>query len=54
MEELSLVVRISIHSGQLDAYKELARKCLISVHEKDKGTLQYDLYFNKDYTDAWC
>ena len=52
MEELRLVVRIRIHSGQLEAFKEVAKKCLLRVREKDKGTLQYDWYFNKDYTEC--
>lgn len=52
MEELSLVVRIKIHNGQLDAFKAVAKKCLLSVREKDKGTLQYDWYFNNDHTEC--
>ena len=52
MEELHLVVRIKIHSGKLDVFKAVAKKCLLSVREKDKGTLQYDWFFNEDYTEC--
>ncbi len=51
MDELRLVVRIKIHSGQLDAFKA-GKKCLLIVREKDKGTLQYDWYFNEDNTEC--
>jgi quinol monooxygenase YgiN len=50
MKELQITARLEIHSGKLDAFKEVARKCLRSVREKDKGTLQYDWFFNEDQT----
>lgn len=50
MKELQVTARLQIHSGKLDAFKDIAGKCLASVSEKDKGTLQYDWFFNQDQT----
>jgi quinol monooxygenase YgiN len=50
MKELQITARLQIHSGKLDAFEEAAKKCLTSVREKDKGTLQYDWFLNEDRT----
>lgn len=48
MTELQLTARFTIHEGKLDEFRDLARRCMESVREKDTGTLQYDWFFSAD------
>jgi quinol monooxygenase YgiN len=50
MNELLCIARLKINKGKLDEFKRLNAKCAEIVRTKDKGTLQYDLYFNSDET----
>jgi quinol monooxygenase YgiN len=50
MNELLCIARLKIFPGKLDEFKRLNAKCTKIVRTKDTGTLQYDLYFNKDET----
>jgi hypothetical protein len=42
MSELLCMARLKIHHGKLDEFKNLAARCVESVHTKDTGTLQYE------------
>lgn len=52
MSELQITGRLKIHDGKLDHFKTVAQACIESVREKDKGTLQYDWFFNEDHTEC--
>jgi len=52
MTEVSAIARLKIHEGKLEEFKRLAALCVHSVRTKDSGTLQYDYFFNDDYTEC--
>ena len=52
MSELQITAKLKIHDGQLDNFKELARKCMESVKTKDSGTKQYDWFMSPDGTEC--
>lgn len=52
MSELIVIARCKIHEGKLESFRDAATGCLRSVQEQDKGTLQYDWYFNDDQTEG--
>ena len=51
-KELQFTARFKIHDGKLDDFRTLAAECLRMVQEKDKGTIQYEWFFNKDQTEC--
>ncbi|MDN3688555.1 putative quinol monooxygenase [Cyclobacterium jeungdonense] len=52
MSNLQISARFQIHNGKLEAFKKLAKECLSVVKTKDKDTLQYDWYFDKEQTEC--
>jgi hypothetical protein len=46
MSNLQGIVKMKIHEGKLNEFKELASLCMAVVKEKDKNTLRYDGFFN--------
>ena len=52
MDEIQNIVRIKIHEGKLDESKKLAAEFMELARTKDSGTLQYDLFFNDDYSEC--
>ena len=52
MSDLRGVARLKIDDGRLEDFKRMAVEVLDIVREKDKGTLQYDMYFNEDETEC--
>jgi quinol monooxygenase YgiN len=50
--ELQSVVRFKFHEGTLDEFKRLSAVCMDIVRSKDKGTLQYDTFFNEDESEC--
>jgi quinol monooxygenase YgiN len=52
MTEVSAIARLKIHEGKLEEFKRLAALCVHSVRTKDSGTLQYDYFFNDEYTEC--
>jgi quinol monooxygenase YgiN len=48
MDEIQVTARLAIHDGKFENFKDVARTCLVSVREKDTGTLQYDWFLNED------
>lgn len=52
MKNLQVRAGFKIHTGKIDAFKELAQSCMAAVKEKDMDTLQYDWFFNEDETEC--
>ena len=50
--ELIGVGRFKIREGRADEYKQLARQCMVIAQTKDKGTLQYEIFFNEDQSEV--
>ena len=50
--EILGIARLKIFPGKLEEFKRLNAKCIELVLAKDKGTLQYDFFFNKDETEC--
>jgi quinol monooxygenase YgiN len=52
MSELIGIARFKFHEGKLDEYKRLSAEAKEIVRTKDPGTLQYDIFFNDDQSEA--
>lgn len=52
MSELLSIARFVFHRGRVGDYKRLSQQCVEIVRTRDTGTLQYDIYFNEDETEA--
>ncbi len=52
MSELQGIARFTFHAGKLEEFKRLSAECMEIVRTKDTGTLQYDIYFNDDQSQA--
>src|SRR5580658_9406281 len=52
MNELFCIARLRIHPGKLEEFKRHSARCAELVRTKDKGTLQYESYFNSDSTEC--
>jgi quinol monooxygenase YgiN len=50
--EIIGIARLEIIPGKLEEFKRLNARCIELVLEKDKGTLQYDFFFNSDETEC--
>jgi quinol monooxygenase YgiN len=50
--ELIGIGRFKIRDGMAEEYKRLAVQCMEIARTKDKGTLQYEIYFNEDQTEV--
>jgi len=47
MKELKVNARLRIQPGKIDEFKKLADACVEMVKLKDKGTIQYDWFYNE-------
>jgi quinol monooxygenase YgiN len=52
MTELLGIARFRFHDGMVDEYKRLSERCMQVVREQDSGTLQYEITFNADESEA--
>jgi quinol monooxygenase YgiN len=52
MSELQGIVRFRFHEGKVEEYKRLSAQAMEIVRTKDTGTLQYEIYFNHDQSEA--
>jgi quinol monooxygenase YgiN len=52
MSEILGIARFKFHPGMVDEYKRLSAEAKDIVRAKDTGTLQYDVYFNDDESEA--
>lgn len=52
MEEIKGIARVRINPGRLDEWKRLTEQAMEIVRTEDPGTLQYEVFFNADETEA--
>ena len=52
MSELQGIARFKFHEGKVEEYKRLSAQAMEVVRTKDSGTLQYEIYFNDDGSEA--
>jgi len=52
MEEIKGIARVKFHPGKVEEWKRLTQEAVEIVRTKDRGTLQYEIFFNEDETEA--
>jgi quinol monooxygenase YgiN len=52
MSELLGIARFKFHEGKVEEYKRLNAQAMEIARAKDTGTLQYEVYFNDDQSEA--
>jgi quinol monooxygenase YgiN len=52
VSELLGIARFKFHEGKLEEFKRLSAQAMEIVRTKDTGTLQYDICFNNDESEA--
>ena len=52
MDEIKGIARVKFHPGKLEEWKRLTKEAVDIVRTKDTGTLQYEIFFNEDETEA--
>jgi quinol monooxygenase YgiN len=52
MNEIKGIARVKFLPGKLEEWKRLTAQAMEIVRTKDKGTLQYEIFFNADQTEA--
>ena len=52
MDEIKGIARVKFHPGKVDEWKRLTEQALEIVRTRDSGTLQYEIFFNEDETEA--
>jgi quinol monooxygenase YgiN len=52
VSELQGIARFKFHGGKLEEFKRLSAQCMEIVRAKDTGTLQYEIYFSDDQSEA--
>jgi hypothetical protein len=52
MDEIKGIARVKIHPGKLEEWKRLTEEAMEIVRARDPGTLQYEVFFNDDESEA--
>ena len=52
MKEIKGIARVKFFPGKLDEWKRLTEQAMEIVRTKDTGTLQYEIFFNADESEA--
>ena len=52
MDEIKGIARVKVHPGKLDEWKRLTEQAMEIVRTRDPGTLQYEVFFNDDESEA--
>ena len=52
MDEIKGIARVKFHRGKLAEWKRLTEEAMEIVRTKDRGTLQYEIFFNDDESEA--
>ncbi len=52
MEEIKGIARVKFHPGKIEEWKRLTEQAMEIVRTKDRGTLQYEIFFNEDESEA--
>jgi quinol monooxygenase YgiN len=52
MQEIKGIARVKFRPGKVHEWKRLTEQAMEIVRTKDRGTLQYEIFFNEDETEA--
>ena len=52
MDEIKGIARVKFHPGRLEEWKRLTEEAMEIVRTRDTGTLQYEIFFNEDESEA--
>jgi quinol monooxygenase YgiN len=52
MEEIKGIARVKFHPGKVEEWKRLSEEAMEIVRTRDSGTLQYEIFFNEDESEA--
>jgi len=52
MDEIKGIARVKFRPGKLEEWKRLSEQAMEIVRTKDSGTLQYEIFFNEDQSEA--
>ena len=52
MDEIKGIARVKFHPGKLEEWKRLTEQAMEIVRTRDSGTLQYEIFFNEDQSEA--
>lgn len=52
MDEIKGIARVKFHPGKVEEWKRLTEEAMAIVRTRDRGTLQYEVFFNEDETEA--
>ncbi len=52
MEEIKGIARVRFRPGKVDEWKRLSEQAMEIVRTKESGTLQYEIFFNEDESEA--
>lgn len=52
MDEIKGIARVKFRPGKVEEWKRLTEQAMDIVRTKDRGTLQYEVFFNDDETEA--
>jgi quinol monooxygenase YgiN len=52
MDEIKGIARVKFHPGKLEEWKRLTEEAMEIVRTRDSGTLQYEIFFNEDESEA--
>jgi quinol monooxygenase YgiN len=52
MDEIKGIARVRIHPGKVEEWKRLSEEAMEIVQTRDGGTLQYEIFFNANETEA--
>jgi quinol monooxygenase YgiN len=52
MDEIKGIARVKFRPGKLDEWKRLTEQAMEIVRTRDPGTLQYEVFFNDDESEA--
>ena len=52
MDEIKGIARVTFHPGKIEEWKRLTEEAMEIVRTKDSGTLQYEIFFNEDESEA--
>src|SRR5690242_9755448 len=52
MDEIKGIARVKFLPGKVEEWKRLTEQAMEIVRTKDSGTLQYEIFFNEDESEA--
>jgi quinol monooxygenase YgiN len=52
MDEIKGIARVKCHPGKVEEWKRLSEEAMEIVRTRDSGTLQYEIFFNEDESEA--